>query len=60
MEPAWEDTAQDGQLTVTDHGDTGGWLFTRCGVSYSELSALSEICSTTFAAAWASYSSGAL
>lgn len=32
--------AQGGQLTVTDHGDTGGWLFTRCGVSYSELSAL--------------------
>ena len=32
--------AQDGQLTATDHGDAIGWLFTRWGVSYDELSAL--------------------
>lgn len=32
--------AQDGHLTATDHGDAIGWLFTRWGVSYDELSAL--------------------
>ena len=41
--------ARDGQLVATDHGDAIGWLFTRCGVSYSELSArqrglLDDIC----------------
>ena len=40
---------RNGQLVATDHGDAIGWLFTRCGVSYSELSAhqqglLDDIC----------------